>query len=377
MLSVSLNDAARRGAWTCLSCSTLPWGFQAWITSSSRPLAAPAHQRKHSSSKTSSSPKDEASVITTPSEAPAKEVESAAKERTEQGTSTRVGRRKSKDITLGADKGRNQALLNMPSVPSTQSLKPQDIHVASFFSIHRPISVTTSIPPPSNPTAFSTIFTPRNYQKRQSADVIYTISSTVETMENATSHPYPQQSQPATLEDADLHTAIASSSHVDASQQQDFHIDVEELTKHFRPFQTPPPPVAETPARKISQRSVTTKQKSYSTVLTIVESIHSNGHKTYKHTTTPFREHSLKYPELGYPDAATGISSPLLPRQPFLNHMRERQLRWEKFREGNKVGPKNWQAISVKRQRKLKMKKHKYKKLMRRTRNLRRKLNQT
>lgn len=32
------------------------------------------------------------------------------------------------------------------------------------------------------------------------------------------------------------------------------------------------------------------------------------------------------------------------------------------------------EAISVKRQRKLKMKKHKYKKLMRRTRNLRRKL---
>lgn len=33
-----------------------------------------------------------------------------------------------------------------------------------------------------------------------------------------------------------------------------------------------------------------------------------------------------------------------------------------------------WRAISVKRQRKLKMKKHKYKKLMRKTRNLRRRL---
>lgn len=36
-----------------------------------------------------------------------------------------------------------------------------------------------------------------------------------------------------------------------------------------------------------------------------------------------------------------------------------------------------WQLISVKRQRKLKMKKHKYKKLMRRTKNLRRKLDRT
>lgn len=249
-----------------------------------------------------------------------------------------------------------------------------DIHVASFFAIHRPISVTTSVPPISNSDAFSNIFTPRNYRKPQPADVIYTISSAVEDIENATAHSYSQQSQPAALTEADLHTAITSSSRADPSQQQRLDINVEELAKHFRPFQPPPPPTAETAARKISRRSAPTEQKSYSTVLTIVESIHPNGLKTYKHATTPFREHSLKYPELHYPDAATGISSPLLPRQPFLNHMRERQLRWENSREGKVVRPKIWYAISVKRQRKLKMKKHKYKKLMKRTRNLRRKL---
>ena len=41
----------------------------------------------------------------------------------------------------------------------------------------------------------------------------------------------------------------------------------------------------------------------------------------------------------------------------------------ERFREDME-----WHAISVKRQRKLKMKKHKYKKLMKRTKNLRKKL---
>lgn len=252
-----------------------------------------------------------------------------------------------------------------------------DIHVASFFSIHRPISVTTSVPPPSNSTTFSNIFTLRNHQKPPYADVIYTISSAVDTIENATSHSNPQQSQTEFLEEADLHTAISSSSHGDPSRQQSLHINVEELAKRFRPFQPPPPPVAETvetPARKIPRRNSATKQKSYSTVLTIVENIYPNGLKTYKHSTTPFREHSLNYPEIGYPNAAMGTSLPLVPQQPFLNHMRERQLRWEKFREGNVVGPKTWKAISVKRQRKLKMKKHKYKKLMRRTRNLRRKL---
>ena len=124
MLSFYLNDAARRGTWTCLSCSTLPVGLQTWITSSSRQLA-PAHQRKHSSSKPSSSPKDDSSVITTPSEAPAKGAKSAVKGRTEHGTSSRASRRKSKDITHGAAKSRNEALLNLPSVPSTQGLKPQ------------------------------------------------------------------------------------------------------------------------------------------------------------------------------------------------------------------------------------------------------------
>lgn len=68
---------------------------------------------------------------------------------------------------------------------------------------------------------------------------------------------------------------------------------------------------------------------------------------------------------------------PPQPRQPFLNHMRERQQRWEEYRERSGIPPPVWRAISVKRQRRLKMKKHKYKKLMRRTRTLRRKLDKT
>jgi hypothetical protein len=67
------------------------------------------------------------------------------------------------------------------------------------------------------------------------------------------------------------------------------------------------------------------------------------------------------------------IGNPPLVRQPFLNYMRERQRRWEEFRRQNAPG-RVWRLISVKRQRRLKMKKHKYKKLMRRTRNLRRRL---
>ena len=57
---------------------------------------------------------------------------------------------------------------------------------------------------------------------------------------------------------------------------------------------------------------------------------------------------------------------------PFLERMRERHVQWEEYMERSKG--QIWRTISVKRQRKLKMKKHKYKKLMRRTRNLRRRL---
>ncbi len=55
----------------------------------------------------------------------------------------------------------------------------------------------------------------------------------------------------------------------------------------------------------------------------------------------------------------------------FGQRMRERRVGYAE-RLGERVG--GWMAISVKRQRKLKMKKHKYKKLMKRTKNLRRRL---
>lgn len=114
MFSISLNEAVRRGVWTCVSSSTL---LPAWFSSSSRPLAARTHQRRHSSSKPSSSPKDESIAISTPSAAPSKEA--PVKERADH---RRVSRRKSKDV---AQEARRSKGLDMPSVPSTQNLKSQ------------------------------------------------------------------------------------------------------------------------------------------------------------------------------------------------------------------------------------------------------------
>jgi len=66
------------------------------------------------------------------------------------------------------------------------------------------------------------------------------------------------------------------------------------------------------------------------------------------------------------------IQEPYLPTN-FRERMNHRQERFVEYREQRAEETGIW-AISVKRQRKLKMKKHKYKKLMKRTRNLRRRL---
>ena len=267
-----------------------------------------------------------------------------------------------------------------------------DVFVASFFSIHRPISVTASIPPTSSSSAFSSIFTPRTTQKAKPADVIYTLSTAVNTLENAASQSQGQvrtwspQTQQSTPEEVDL-AAIVTQSSVSNAEPSTRHLDgaplqinLQDLAKKFRPFVPPPAPVPMIEPKEASQirpkasERARTKRKSYSTLLTITESTYPNGQKTYKAHTSPIRE------ELTHPSTEpTAIEEPTTQAQPlrtpFIDRMRSKQERWEDSRRWG--GKPIWRAISVKRQRKLKMKKHKYKKLMKKTRNLRRKLDKS
>ena len=256
--------------------------------------------------------------------------------------------------------------------------------MSNFFSIHRPISVTTPIPSESSNKVFSSIFDPRIPMKHKPAEVIYTLSSAVDSLEQATN----QQSQQMTSEEIDLPQAVtqASSSHTDRSAHhldlpaKTLHINLQELGKNFRPFTPPPAPVplglgAETNARELQHGQLHAQakaepaitHKSYTTTLTIHESTHPDGQRTYRTQTTPIVEKP-------YSPGTSGNSVRYLPpppyNQPFLGRMRIRQLQYLD-RVADRDG---WMAISVKRQRKLKMKKHKYKKLMKRTKNLRRRL---
>lgn len=210
---------------------------------------------------------------------------------------------------------------------------------------------------------------------------MYTISSAVDSLESSAASP-PQQIQQIAPEDTDLHSVISQpeyynddamdATRYDPSQPEVIHLNIQELVKNFRPFAPPPPPVAEDAieesSRQASRKRLPT-QKSFSAVLTIIERTNADGRKTYETRTCSIREDPGPIEDTGSPV----VENPPSIRQPFLNHMRERQRRWEEFRR-EKAGGEAWRLISVRRQRKLKMKKHKYKKLMRKTRNLRRRL---
>lgn len=243
-----------------------------------------------------------------------------------------------------------------------------DIHVASFFSIHRPISVTTSVPRFINQDIFNNLFAPR--AASNSADVIDTLSSTVQSFESA----LPEEAANLDAE------SLALDGNAPFGIQSKFS-DI------YKPFTPPAPPVPKDAAtiaaeaaekEKAAAASAAAEEdpvhRSYSSVLTIRESKHGDGHTTYETHTTPFvqvdemeapsqqmdEEAAIREPDFGNSGAPTR----------FLERMHERQMRFDAHRQSLS----DMFAISVKRQRKLKMKKHKHKKFLRRTRNERRKM---
>ena len=172
---------------------------------------------------------------------------------------------------------------------------------------------------------------------------------------------------------------------------------MEELVAQFTPFHEPPPPqpfpeqvkAAAPTERKRAAKQM--KQKHYQTTIHVTETTTADGQRTYSAIPSPIVR--IPDPELSAQELS--IKEPTSPKsrvqQPFLERMRRRQQLYlqaqhnkalERMGEPRAMvrrrapGPKrvSMLLISVKRQRKLKMKKHKYKKLMKRTRNLRRRL---
>jgi hypothetical protein len=260
--------------------------------------------------------------------------------------------------------------LNVPHVPPTDYLQKPDVKISSFFSLHRPISVTSAVPPVSTSATFDSIFQINPGTSRRGVlNNIQTLSGGIESLEAAL------RGQDAKQEDV-----LSEEPHVK-------HLDgvprlsVDQMLSRFIPFSPPPPPVpfdqataeSETTSTEASpevsreQPSIVAK-KAWSATVVVTESTDSTGHQTYSTSTTPLKEAEL-------PSAETAEMEEIQIRQPFLDRMRQRDSEYTRYRDDRSGRVRSdMHLISVKRQRRLKMKKHKYKKLMKRTRLLRRKL---
>lgn len=140
--------------------------------------------------------------------------------------------------------------------------------------------------------------------------------------------------------------------------ESSIHFQVDTMSGEFLPFRPPPLPQADsvTPSHvagtEVDGHYEFSAPRVYQALFTIEESSEPNGEiRIVAHSPRIVQEEQ--------------------PRS-FLERLAQRQLKLDEARSR-----RDMHAISVKRQRKLKMKKKKYKKLMKRTRNLRRKLDRT
>jgi hypothetical protein len=316
--------------------------------------------------------------------------------------------------------------------------------VASFFSNHRPISVTSSVPLAAPEQVFQSIFASRKPSpktKPGTAEVIYTLASTVQELDTsiARSQSQQQQQQQQTQdqnqlgqqERSDLISALTQSSHpslpngsepqhLDGTPQQNISVHIpngvklaiQQIARQHRPFNPPPAPrpisdaqieaeeaanalaaeeAEEDQARQLEQQIQ--EQDFFAQPQRATHSVY-HGRRPRQanrfftpHTAPMERDHPLPYTQPPQPnyhhidgrgngilqiDPRAGITDtlprPSRPHDGFDRSGVSRRRRSPSRRE------EKLYAISVKRQRRLKMKKHKYKKLMRSTKTLRKKL---
>ncbi|OKL62031.1 hypothetical protein UA08_02252 [Talaromyces atroroseus] len=324
------------------------------------------HQRRYSSSSKPPVPPNDGSrpidTSSSSSQAPAKNGvsnKSAAQKREGGKNSNKEHGRKAPSKSRRA----YSTFLNLPSVPSTQDMPMQDVHLASFFSFHRPISVSNSIPPTTNDDAFNAIFESKSMSKKGRTDVINTLASAVQSME----HAYHGQDD---LRHAVTHASVSNADpriiHLDDVSEEELHTSIAEFARRLTPFNPPAAPkpynaeeiaaAEEGPVDVVAEENPNVR--TYSTVLTIRETAYADGQRTFQTYVAPLVPEE-QHGDIEAPSAnETALDEPNRPNSSYI----ERTVNNTMY------------AISVRRQRKLKMKKHKFKKLLRKTRTLRRKL---
>lgn len=241
--------------------------------------------------------------------------------------------------------------------------------------------MTRGLPRNVTDDAFASIFAaPTRGQK--AAEVMTTLSRTVETLEqqplaglSLQQQQQHRQQQQADAEAAHDEAPAMHMRHADGSESNvSVTMQVQSMSGHFLPFRPPPLPLPESATdgakhgveAAAEEEDAATQTRVYKAVFTIEETTDANGEvKIMAHSPELIEEdQSLSSEAADARDASEEALADAQAPRTFLGRMAQRQLRFEDpqaRREGM------W-SISVKRQRKLKMKKKKYKKLTKRLR---------
>lgn len=198
--------------------------------------------------------------------------------------------------------------------------------------------------------------------RRGRASVINTLTSAVQSMEHAF---HGQDDLRHAVTQASVSNSEPRIIHLDEVSEEDLHTSIAEFAKRLTPFQPPAAPEPYNEEEELAaaaedhssdamdaadQESTSPNVRTYSTVFTIRETAYADGQRTFETYVAPLVREQQEDMEAPSSTSQSGTS------------YIERTI-------NNKM-----YTISVRRQRKLKMKKHKFKKLLRKTRTLRRKL---
>ncbi len=111
--------------------------------------------------------------------------------------------------------------------------------LSSFFSQHRPISITHSLPKAISEDAFAAIFSARSRAQKNS-DVINTLSRTVNQLDGPMASMTLQEGE---QQEDNMHRIELK--HPDGSESS-IYVQLSAMSGQFLPFQPPPLPSAET-----------------------------------------------------------------------------------------------------------------------------------
>lgn len=328
------------------------------------PVLVRCHQRRCSSSKPSRPDNGPGDISAGQSSVPAS---SSASARAEGKAGADKRKRKNKDAS-----DRSASFRKLPTVPTTNHMSQEGEHLvlkklrppsdpatlaiglSSFFSLHRPISITQTMPRSVSDEHFASIFA-AHAKANNVAETMSTLSDTVDQLEG----PMAQMTIEAHHDDHARADGMRKLEirNPDGSESS-LYLQVDAMSGDFLPYRPPPLPrpqsTADAEGTPVDSEALAQgpQHRVYRAMFTIEETTEPDGQiRIVAHS-----------PRIVNDDQ---------PRS-FLARMARRQLTFDEAQARREM-----HAISVRRQRKLKMKKKKYKKLMRRTRNLRRKLDRT